>query len=88
MRLLKFLRDGAFNVFWALVATGISAYFVSPDVKIDLGDWGLALLSVPLFFLLGAAALGALSLYAIVNLLEFLAVKLGFFDLIDGDGGF
>ena len=85
--MFKFLKDGAINVFWGLVASAIAAYAVAPDTNVDLGNIGLTILAIPLFMALGAGAIALYSLYMLANLVELLAVKIGILDLFDGDFG-
>ncbi len=82
--MVKFLKDGALNVFWGLVASAIAAYAFVPSTEVDLGTIGLTIAVIPLFLLLGLGAMALYSLYMIVNLIEFLAVKIGILDFFDG----
>lgn len=82
--MVKLLKRGAINVFWGLVTSAIAAYAFAPNTEVDLGTIGLTIAAIPLFLLLGLSAMALYSLYMIVNLIEFLAVKIGILDIFDG----
>ncbi len=82
--MVKFLKDGVINVIWGLVASAIAAYAFAPSTEVDFGSIGLTIAAIPLFLLLGLGGIALYSLYMIVNLVEFLAVKIGILDFFDG----
>jgi hypothetical protein len=77
--LKSFLIQAAAGV----VAAAVGALITVPDQKMELGVLALGLAAIPLFMLLGAAAVGLYGIFLAIKVLDLILTKLDFFD-IDG----
>jgi hypothetical protein len=80
---MKALRSWIGTIILGVISSAIYAFLFAPDQQVQLGSLSTHIMTIPLFFLLGAAALALFGLYLIVHLIEILAVKLHILDFWD-----
>ncbi len=82
---MQTLKSWIASIILGLISSAIFTFIIAPDQQVQLGSFSLGILAIPLFFLLGSAALSLYGMYLIVHIIEIIAVKIGIISDFDMD---